>query len=151
MPQEYVALEPFIPGKYVKFNSNGGWEDQDISQLMPAFSHWTWEISGHKYMVCDLQGVKCQYDYKLTDPVVHSVERLFGLTDLGVVGMESVLANHKCNFICQELRLQNPMKNVYIPGKSRSTTYSFQLTEEEKMRRQRGRSRYFQVMPAILE
>ena len=67
--------------------------------------------------VCDLQGVQRSSDYKLTDPVVHSLDRLFGKTDLGVVGMESVLANHNCNFICQQLGLQNPLRNVYIPGR----------------------------------
>ena len=64
-----------------------------------------------------MQGVMNSYDYKLTDPVVHSeYGGLFGKTDLGVVGMEKVLANHNCNFICQQLRLQNPLKDVYIPG-----------------------------------
>ena len=51
---EYVAIEPFIEGTYDKFNSNGGYE-QGIHELMTAFCHWTWYISGHKYMVCDLQ------------------------------------------------------------------------------------------------
>jgi len=51
MPQEYVAIEPYISGNYEKFNSNGGYEDQNLSTLLPAFTHWTWEISGHKYMV----------------------------------------------------------------------------------------------------
>ena len=46
-----MAIEPYISGDYVKFNSNGGCEFQDLSKLLPAFSHWTWEISGHKYMV----------------------------------------------------------------------------------------------------
>lgn len=152
LPQEYVAIEPFISGEYKKFTSNGGYES-DASLLLPAFSHWTWEISGHRYMVCDLQGVMGSYDYKLTDPVVHSAPTggLFGKTDLGVVGMEYVLANHKCNFICRELRLQNPMKDVYRPVLARSTTYSFQLTNEEKLRAKRGYSKHFQVLPAIQE
>lgn len=66
--------------------------------------------------VCDLQGVKYHSEYKLTDPVVHSVDRLFGATDLGVAGMEMVLANHECNNICRQLRLQNPLRQVSIPG-----------------------------------
>ena len=61
--------------------------------------------------------MKYESEYKLTDPVVHSVDRLFGATDLGVVGMESVLANHNCNSVCQQLGLQNPLKNVNIPGR----------------------------------
>ncbi|KAH3825584.1 hypothetical protein DPMN_127464 [Dreissena polymorpha] len=54
---EYVALEPFIEGSYEKFNSNGGYENA-VHQLMTVFCHWTWYISGHQFMVCDLQGVK---------------------------------------------------------------------------------------------
>ena len=60
--------------------------------------------------------MKCPDEYKLTDPVVHSVDMIFGKTDLGVVGMERVLANHNCNLICQQLGLQNPMTSVYMPG-----------------------------------
>lgn len=51
---EYVAIEPYIVGDYDKFNSNGGYE-KGIHELMTAFCHWTWYISGHRYMVCDLQ------------------------------------------------------------------------------------------------
>ena len=50
---DLVAVEPYIPGNYEKFNSNGGWEG--MHELMTAFCHWTWNVSGHKYMVCDLQ------------------------------------------------------------------------------------------------
>ena len=46
-----MAIEPYISGQYVKFNSNGGKEYQNLSALLPAFSHWTWEISGHRYMI----------------------------------------------------------------------------------------------------
>ena len=66
--------------------------------------------------VCDLQGVKCGNEYLLTDPVVHSLDQIFGNTDLGVVGIERVLAAHDCNPVCQMLGLQNPMQNVYLQG-----------------------------------
>ena len=68
------------------------------------------------HQVCDLQGVRCHSEYKLTDPVVHSLDRLFGSTDLGVAGMERVLANHDCNAICRQLGLHNPLRGVFIPG-----------------------------------
>ena len=65
MPQEYVAIEPFIRGNYVKFNSNGGYENTNLSTLLPAFSHWTWKISGHRYMVSSAQTNKICYETKL--------------------------------------------------------------------------------------
>ena len=52
LPQEFVAIEPFLEGNYQKFNSNGGYECwENVSSLLPAFCHWTWHVSGHKYMV----------------------------------------------------------------------------------------------------
>lgn len=148
--QEYISIEPFIPGSYKKFNSNGGYED-GVTSLIHAFCHWTWHISGHKYMISDLQGVEGVRDFILTDPAVHSKDQIFGLTDLGVVGMEMVLANHKCNRICRELNLSNPLTGVNIGGGQRSTTYSFQLTEEQKLRNAKQQSNFFKPMPVIFE
>ncbi|XP_068697515.1 alpha-protein kinase vwkA-like isoform X1 [Montipora capricornis] len=153
-PQDYVAIEPFLEGHYEKFNSNGGYEcDMNVSSLLPAFSHWTWHVSGHQYMVCDLQGVKYAHEYKLTDPAIHSVNREFGITDMGVIGMENVLAHHSCNDICRQLGLQNPWKRIPrmpVSG-GRRTSYSFELSEEQRRRNRRGENRYFVGMPAVVE
>ncbi|KAH3812072.1 hypothetical protein DPMN_140494, partial [Dreissena polymorpha] len=55
-PKECVAIEPYLDGKFEKFNSNCGYEDKTAA-ILNTFSHWTWHISGHRYLVCDLQGV----------------------------------------------------------------------------------------------
>ena len=55
-PQEYLSIEEYISGDYQKFNANGGYEDQRLSAILPAFSHWTWEKSGKTKMICDHQG-----------------------------------------------------------------------------------------------
>lgn len=130
---EHVAIEPFIEGQYKKFNSNHGWED-GMHELMTAFCHWTWNVSGHKYMVCDLQGVKSGNKYILTDPAIHSYNGEFGPTDLGDDGMCQVLGNHQCNHLCRELGLNNPLTGVEVNSGPRSTTYSFQVTEEEMLK-----------------
>ncbi|KAK3607450.1 hypothetical protein CHS0354_015593 [Potamilus streckersoni] len=151
--EEYVAIEPFLHGEYKKFNSNGGYEDA-VHELMLTFSHWTWSISGHRFMVCDLQGIETESRYILTDPAVHSMEQIYGMTDLGVVGMEMVLANHNCNSFCRKLGLENPLadQGVVIQARNiRSTTYSFQLTKEEKLRALKRQQEYFQFLPAIFE
>lgn len=132
---EHVAIEPFIPGTYEKFNSNGGWEGFD--DLMKTFCHWTWHVSGQKYMVCDLQGVKSWRKFTLTDPAIHSVNQEFGSTDLGEYGMIQVLGNHQCNELCRELGLSNPYTGIYANSGPRSTTYSFQVTEQEMLRARR--------------
>lgn len=48
--------------------------------------------------------------YVLTDPAVHSVDELFGLTDLGVAGVYRMLFNHTCTDLCKNLGLTNPVR-----------------------------------------
>lgn len=147
-----VAIEPFIEGSYEKFNSNGGYEQQGgLHSIVNTFSHWTWHVSGHKYMVCDLQGVKSGRKYILTDPAIHSAGREFGATDLGAFGMEKVLGNHTCNNFCMQLGLRNPYSGKYVAPGLRSTTYSFQVTEEEMMRANQTRASLYRYLPAIFE
>ena len=67
-------VENFIEGHYVKYNSNSGFvledETQAIKRQTPqAFSHFTFERSGHEIMVVDIQGVGDLY----TDPQIHTV------------------------------------------------------------------------------
>jgi len=141
-PTEYVAIEPFLHGKYEKFNSNSGYEDTTAT-LMNAFSHWTWEASGYRYLVCDIQGVENGSKYTLTDPCIHSVGRKYGGTDLGVIGMEKFFEGHDCNVMCETLDLENPMRDVEpCDVRSRNTTYNFQLDDRELYRARQGRSRY---------
>ena len=75
---EKVLVEPFL-GKeaYIKFNSNSGWENKDCGFSMAAFSHFTYHISNGRMLVCDLQGVKTNNEYILTDReciLFHDVE-----------------------------------------------------------------------------
>ncbi|CAE7712157.1 ak1, partial [Symbiodinium pilosum] len=48
-------VEPFIHGRYEKFNSNTGWADAS-HDLMQALSHYSWHASEGEYLLCDLQG-----------------------------------------------------------------------------------------------
>ena len=144
-PSEFVAIEPFLYGTFEKYNSNFGYED-GTSPLLTAFSHWTWSATGHRILVCDLQGVKNGKKYTLTDPCIHSVERKYGMTDMGVVGMEKVMASHKCNNICKQLGLQNPLEGVNLGELSGSTTYAFQLHDDDVYRAQESRTRYFTLV-----
>ena len=64
-------VENFIEGQYVKYNSNGGFvlDDEAHRQTPQAFSHFTFERSGHELIVADVQGVGDLY----TDPQIHTV------------------------------------------------------------------------------
>lgn len=132
-PLDVVGIEEFIPGYYQKFNSNNGWED-GVNILMHAFSHWTWYASSGDFLVCDLQGVRCNQGFILTDPAIHSKSQIFGETDLGFVGMEMFLHKHICNYICQSLNLPKPPVGFNPGGGLRSKLYSYQLTDAQKIR-----------------
>ncbi|KAG9333667.1 hypothetical protein JZ751_010737 [Albula glossodonta] len=50
-------LEHYIEGKYIKYNSNSGFvRDENIRLTPQAFSHFTFERSGHQLIVVDIQG-----------------------------------------------------------------------------------------------
>ena len=75
--QPLMHVERFIEGDYVKYNSNGGFVDDGITEdgkgttaqgylrsTPQAFSHFTYQASGKRLMVVDMQGV----GDLLTDP-----------------------------------------------------------------------------------
>jgi len=104
---EYYMAEPYTDGDFQKFNDNFGLV---FSGNMPnAFSHWTFEYSGHQLMVVDVQGIEKEPEklYWLTDPAIHSLttDDRFGLLDHRKVGMDRFLKSHTCNEACKCLKL----------------------------------------------
>ena len=64
-------VEHFIEGDYMKYNSNSGFVDNTACRQTPqAFSHFTFERSGHELIVVDIQGVGDLY----TDPQIHTAD-----------------------------------------------------------------------------
>ena len=112
-PAKYMVGERYLPGAFLKYNSNHGYVNTEApdTEVAQAFSHFTFEASGGKHMVLDLQGVYTDKAYRLrphlimTDPQVVSLERAFGPGDLGEAGMLAFFKSHRCGKTCNKLKL----------------------------------------------
>ena len=104
---EWCMVEDYIEGQWEKWNSNAGYVNTDApTQSLHAFSHWTWAHSGGKLLLCDLQGVRYDNKYTLTDPVINSVNQEYGECDMGVGGIALFFSTHTCTSFCKRERVQ---------------------------------------------
>jgi hypothetical protein len=109
--QHVVWVEDFIDGKYEKFLSNGGYVNKSISSPQ-ALAHFSWVLSKGRFIVVDLQGVRGSKITVLTDPAIHSVDRSFGSTDFGILGMKWFFETHECNDVCKQLGIDKTVPNL---------------------------------------
>lgn len=119
------TVEPFVQGRFTKFVNNDGAAARIGDMLFPsAFVHWSWIISRRALMLTDMQGVRTNRKYILTDPGVHSTERYrrscnqgtpFGPNDLGILGIRRFLSKHVCNALCVRLGLPLSGSSGFLP------------------------------------
>lgn len=103
------AAERFLPGAFLKYNSNNGFvSDSSVRHhdVVQAFTHFSFKDSGGQHAVADLQGVARDSEVLLTDPQVLSLGNIFGPGDLGARGIKACLAAHRCGPTCKKLGLE---------------------------------------------
>ena len=147
---EHVVVENYLYGDFKKWCNNYGFisdEAVKTAASLPAFMHWSWVHTQGQLMIANLQGVRREDRYCLTDPVILSLNKVYGATDMGVEGMALFFLHNKCNDFCKDLRrpqLNDFLQNPRIPKQqimtciqvlqqvSSATTYTceLQLTEE---------------------
>lgn len=103
-------LQPFIDGKFEKYNTNNGIVCTAVSNsdMMQAFSHFTYVHSGESLVICDLQGVRnSRAVNQLSDPAIHCriLKGTYGSTDDGFLGIKRFFNSHNCNNICRSMGL----------------------------------------------
>eukprot|EP01129_Flabellula_baltica_P006971 TRINITY_DN2663_c0_g3_i1.p1 TRINITY_DN2663_c0_g3~~TRINITY_DN2663_c0_g3_i1.p1 ORF type:complete len:331 (+),score=89.92 TRINITY_DN2663_c0_g3_i1:675-1667(+) len=102
----FGCVERFIPGDYIKFNSNQGYVRKDMGLTAQTLSHFSWVYSGKQLLMVDLQGINDR-SYTLTDPAIHSTNRnRFGATNQGEEGFVKFFRTHACNSVCLDLGLE---------------------------------------------
>ncbi|EQK99171.1 hypothetical protein G6O67_007784 [Ophiocordyceps sinensis] len=119
----HFLIEPMIDN-YEKVNSNSGWSDESHSwgSVMQALSHFSYHVSGGRYVLCDLQGGRYQSSIIITDPVILSRNREFGVTDLGQQGIDNFFSLHECNKYCRK-EWAMPFPTVQTITSSSKTTF----------------------------
>lgn len=128
---QLVLQEPYIEG-FQKFNSNTGWvpfkKKDDSSrwlfQTMQALSHFSYHHSAGRWVLCDLQGGIDKTGVTLTDPVILSYNKAYGVTDLGRKGISSFFANHRCNHYCKSSWIKPAQPVAYFKPVESSTMMS---------------------------
>lgn len=104
---EWNIIEPFIEGNFQKFINNDCKEKYITDKNIVFFLHWNWAYSKGEKIICDIQGVKKNDNYELTDPAVQSINKEYGDLDLGPSALINFVFTHKHNEFCKDLPWPN--------------------------------------------
>ncbi|XP_041118497.1 alpha-protein kinase 1 [Polyodon spathula] len=107
-----ISVEPYMLGEFVKLTNNTKrvMRNYKATEYGLAFGHFTYEFSGHKEVVVDLQGWITGNGkglIYLTDPQIHSLSQTDS-SNFGQQGIDYFLKYQhgaKCNDICNKLSL----------------------------------------------
>lgn len=88
-------LEQALPAdEFRRFSNNIGWWEPDTDELLMRFMRWTHQVTEGHMMVVDLQGVRTEEGFLLTDPCILCADvTRFGSGNLGPRAMERCIAS----------------------------------------------------------
>lgn len=133
-PSKIYQVERRMHQEWRKWNNNsGGVSLNEYSTILQAFSHWTYHVTSGRLMVVDLQGVKVDRAYLLTDPALHCDDLLRfreTRTNLGVKGMHQFFRTHVCSDVCLKLNLDSTMNKTNSNLLPRSDSLICHITTE---------------------
>ncbi|XP_078660086.1 alpha-protein kinase 1-like [Branchiostoma floridae x Branchiostoma belcheri] len=114
-----INVEPYIDGDFVKLTNNLKYKHPVLdSGLATAFTHFTYEASGEKLMIVDIQGwttLDGRGVTYFTDPQIHSEEiKKYGRGNLGDRGIQAFWREQHptCNKVCRLLKLKRPVMTL---------------------------------------
>ena len=111
--QDFVSIEEWIPGDFVKYINNTGaacyTQPDAIGEKAESLSHYSYAKSNQKIMLLDVQGNGCN----MFDPEIASSQLLdadnkflYCTGNLSVVAITNFVNGHKCNIFCRLLDLE---------------------------------------------
>jgi serine/threonine-protein phosphatase PP1 catalytic subunit len=92
---EPFNLEDALPvPEFRRFSNNIGWWEPDADELLMRFMRWTHEVTDGHMMVVDIQGVRTETGFILTDPCILCADvTRFGSGNLGPRAISRCLAS----------------------------------------------------------
>ena len=106
---KYYNIEVLLPSYQENFRKqNNNWcyvNEEYFSNLLDAFSHWTYVIIEGCLIVVDLQGIKENNQFILSNPSIHCIEPKFGRTNIGETGIKQFFKTHRCGSVCEVMKL----------------------------------------------
>ncbi|KAK3294485.1 kinase-like domain-containing protein [Chaetomium fimeti] len=125
-----ALCEPYIHN-YEKFNSNTGWRNnfwgdgtKTCPLVMQALSHFSYHVTEGAYLLCDLQGGIYVNEVVLSNPVILSQTREYGVTDLGPGGISTFFHQHTCSMFCRSDWTKPAKQELHFTPVSHTTMMS---------------------------
>ena len=129
---EVVLFEEFLDGDFRTFVTISGETTGSGSDILDAFSHFTYHESNGKFVVCNLKGIEAEGEYKLSNPTIHSCDGSYGNKDRHNEGIADFFTNHTCNAFCKNFIKPNTKNGCESFGNFKASVFTCEDCTGEK-------------------